>query len=125
MNFFYRLPLLTFSHFLLSSAQYSGDNTCNFRKICQNRHLNEFPNFLQDAIPNQKKLLPAYSVIIDIFSEKKTLLPNLDYISCLVNECDDHISVAQFLIKKNRSEKPFFLRTIRSQEELRKNLKYR
>jgi len=115
MNFFYRLPLLTFSHFLLISAQYSGDNTCNFRKICQNRHLNEFPNFLQDAL--KKESLPSYSVFIDIFSEKKTLLPNLDYISCLVNECDDHIHVARFLIQKNRIEKPFLLRTYRSQED--------
>jgi len=104
MNFFYRLPLLTFSHFLLSSAQYSGDNTCNFRKICQNRHLNEFPNFLQHEV--EKLVLPSYSVFIDIFSEKKTLLPNLDYISCLVNECDNHNLVARFLSKKNRSEKP-------------------
>jgi hypothetical protein len=71
MNFFYRLPLLTFSHFLLASAQYSGDNTCNFRKICQNRHLNEFPNFLQDGVSSK---LPAYSVFIDFFTEKKTLL---------------------------------------------------
>lgn len=103
MNFFYRLPILTFSHFLLSSAQYSGDNTCNFRKICQNRHLNEFPNFLQDGVSSK---LPAYSVFIDIFTEKKTLLPNLDYISCLVNECDNHNLVARFLFKRNRIEKP-------------------
>jgi len=116
MNFFYRLPLLTFSHFLLSSAQYSGDNTCDFRNICQNRYLDQFPNFIRDAADNFN--MPSYSIFIDTFMEKKTLLPNIDYIACLVNTCDDHVKVARFLFQKTARERPYSVpQTFRGSKE--------
>jgi len=102
MNFFYRLPLLKFTLFLLSSAQSSGDYTCDLRKICHDRQNAEFPLFLQKEIGDFN--MPWYSIFVDTFTKQTTLLPNIDYISCLVNTCDDHIKVVTFLFKKSLKE---------------------
>jgi len=118
MNFFYRLPLLTTSLFLLSSAQSSGDSTCRLEEICQSRHLDAFHHIIKTKMEEFYENVgrqPSYNIFLDYFMEKKTSLPNLDYISCLVNNCDDHISVAQFL-SKTSIKSPY---SVRPQKQIR------
>jgi len=56
--------------------------------------------------------MPWYSIFIDSFTKQTTLLPNMDYISCLVNTCDDHIKVVTFLFRKSLKEEPQRRRTL-------------
>merc|ERR1711953_1253224 len=104
MNFFYRLPLFSFSLFLLSSAQSSGDHSCTPKNICRS-HLIESTSVLQKYLQSEFKNLPWFRIVVDSFFSKTVSLFNMDYVACLANSCDaDYNRIIKLLAHAHRHE---------------------